>query len=212
MTPDSRALREPTRQEKTESKTIITPTKLALGLPPGEVRRGNKVSRQADEKWLPIVEELRLTGAAPAANKLRVRPYGLHPKMTLEEYYKDSVCALSWFNYKVTASVGTSIRNVEPTLAINDTGCGSNIVREGCCPPSALEQIEKKREIVNLSSASRHRLDTRGWAVTPFANPSSLCVTSAPTSFLAARTPTPTSNKSDASGATCSSPTETLSL
>lgn len=43
-----------------------------------------------------------------------------------------------------------------------DTSAGSNLIREDLLPQQSLDELDRTREIVNLSSASKHRLDVLG--------------------------------------------------
>ena len=89
-------------------------------------------------------------------------PYGLPMKITAEQYRANPICQLSAYNYKVNAKVGSTRATQRYLLAVLDTGAGPNLIREGCCPRDALESLDDSREIVNLSSATNHRLDVLG--------------------------------------------------
>ncbi len=89
-------------------------------------------------------------------------PYGLPPDLTYEEYLKDPVCQLRWFNYKITANIGTNRNNIVPMLTVIDTRAGTNLTREGACPAKALGTIDTSKRIANLRGASRHKLHTLG--------------------------------------------------
>ena len=89
-------------------------------------------------------------------------PYGLPMKITAEQYRANPICQLSAYNYKVNAKVGSTRATQRYLLAVLDTGAGPNLIREGCCSRDALESLDDSREIVNLSSATNHRLDVLG--------------------------------------------------
>ena len=91
-----------------------------------------------------------------------IKPYGLSPGITYEEYLKDPVCQLRWFNYKVTAYIGSNRKHLIPMLTVVDTGAGPNLIREGACPEGALNNIDTTRRIANLRGASRYKLHTLG--------------------------------------------------
>ena len=86
-------------------------------------------------------------------------PWGLEKGVKIEEYGSDPICSLSLFNYKVNALVGANRADQKHVLAVLDTEAGPNLIREGCCRKEALTQMRTSTEVVNLSSASRHRLE-----------------------------------------------------
>lgn len=47
-------------------------------------------------------------------------------------------------------------------LCVLDTKAGPNLIRSSCCPEDFLARIETNSEVVNLRSASQHRLDVVG--------------------------------------------------
>ena len=60
--------------------------------------------------------------------------FGQPPGMAYEEYLKDPVFQLRWFNYKVTAQIGRDRNILTSMLTLIDTGAGPNLIREGACP------------------------------------------------------------------------------
>lgn len=97
-----------------------------------------------------------------APTKILARPFGLPRWVNSVQYARSQVCFLSSFNYKVEASIGPDIQTLRPVLTVLDTGAGPNLIRADLLPPAALEACDKDREVVNLSSASNHRLETLG--------------------------------------------------
>ncbi len=55
-------------------------------------------------------------------------PLGLPPRTTIGEYRANSICALSWFDYKVDARIGPSIKSQQQRLTVIDTGAGPNLI------------------------------------------------------------------------------------
>ncbi len=92
------------------------------------------------------------------------RPFGLPNWMTLALYNTFQVCFLSTHNYEVEASIGPDTRSLRPMLTVLDTGAGPNSVSADLLPQAVLASCDSSRNIVNLSSASNHRLDTIGVA------------------------------------------------
>lgn len=82
--------------------------------------------------------------------------------MTVAQYRADPVCHLSYFNYKLNARIGPTKDAQLERLTVLDTGAGPNLIRSGLVPEEFLAQMDKSREVVNLSSASKHRLDVLG--------------------------------------------------
>lgn len=91
-----------------------------------------------------------------------VRPYGLPRYVTVAEYLADPVCYLSTVNYKVEAELGPTVSTCRPVLTVFDTGAGPNLIRADLLPPELLERADRRRDVVNLASASNHRLKTKG--------------------------------------------------
>ena len=87
------------------------------------------------------------------------RPYGLSKEISMTEYEADPVCVLSSFNYKVEAFIGPSYTTTQRMLTVFDTGAGPNLIRADMVPQGTRMF---KRKIVNLASASKHRLETLG--------------------------------------------------
>ena len=73
-----------------------------------------------------------------------------------------NVVYLSAFNYKVNAEVAVTRNSLEHRLTVLDTGAGPNLIRADLLPHHVLSDLIAKNEIVNLASASNHRLDTLG--------------------------------------------------
>ena len=90
------------------------------------------------------------------------RPFGLSWEITLQEYLEDPVCHLSGLNYKVNAMIGYGKRDVKPLLSVVDTGAGPSLIRQDCCPQSALDAMDTRTDLVNLRSATNHALDVMG--------------------------------------------------
>ncbi len=90
------------------------------------------------------------------------QPYGLPSGLHYEDYLKYPVCQLRWFNYKITANIGTDRNAFLPMLTVIDTGAGPNLIREGACPVKALETMDTSERIASLREASRHKLHTIG--------------------------------------------------
>ena len=101
----------------------------------------------------------------PPCVSLLKRPYGLPKSVRLSDYLADPVCYFSAYNYKVNASVGSSITSTEKVMAVLDTGAGPNLVRADLLPDHTLSTLYRKKRIVNLASASNHRLKTLGIAM-----------------------------------------------
>eukprot|EP00171_Calliarthron_tuberculosum_P022458 IDg22458t1 len=89
-------------------------------------------------------------------------PFGLPPFMDLEEYRADPICYLSQFNYKLDALIGPDTKTQQPLLTVLDTGAGPNLIRADLLPQRLLDELDRTREIVNIASASKHRLDVLG--------------------------------------------------
>ena len=70
--------------------------------------------------------------------------------------------ALSAYNYKVEASLGSSFAKPTPALCVFDTGAGPNIVRANVLPPEALESLAKASDKTRLVSASSDELTVLG--------------------------------------------------
>ena len=93
------------------------------------------------------------------------RPNGLPKSVRLSNHLADPVCYLSAYNDKVNASIGSSITSTEKVLAVPDTGAGPNLVRADLLPDHTLSTLYRKKRIVNLATASNHRLKTLGIAI-----------------------------------------------
>lgn len=89
-------------------------------------------------------------------------PFGLPPCMTIEEYRADPICRLSLYNYKLEAKIGTSRASQQWRLTVLDSGAGPNLIRAALLSPETISSLDTKREVVNLASASNHRLDVLG--------------------------------------------------
>ena len=94
--------------------------------------------------------------------KLFSRPFGLPTNVTVEDYRKDPICFLSTYNYKVAASIGPSVESTSAILTVFDTGAGPNLIRSACLSSAVLDNLQSPREFVNLSSASKHRIQVLG--------------------------------------------------
>ena len=90
------------------------------------------------------------------------RPFGLPRNISMEVYALTKVVHLSAFNYKILASVGIDRRPLVRYLTVLDTGAGPNLIRADMLPDHGIRTLDKKRKIVNLASASNHRLEKEG--------------------------------------------------
>lgn len=90
------------------------------------------------------------------------RPFGLPKTMTVAEYRASPICYLSAWNYKVEALVGPTAETQVEQLTVIDTGAGPNLIRADLLPDEALLKLDQSREMVNLASASNHRLQVMG--------------------------------------------------
>ena len=93
------------------------------------------------------------------------RPYELPKSVRLSNYLADPVFYSSAYNYKVNAAIGSSITPTEKDLAVVGTGAGPNLVRADLLPDPTLSTLYRKNRIVNMGSASIHRLKTLGIAI-----------------------------------------------
>eukprot|EP00171_Calliarthron_tuberculosum_P021901 IDg21901t1 len=89
-------------------------------------------------------------------------PFWLPPTVTVDEYRRDPVCHLSFFNYKLEALICPTKDTQRQHLTVLDTGAGPNLIRAALLPEDTLNKLDQSRETVNLSSASKHRLDVMG--------------------------------------------------
>lgn len=89
-------------------------------------------------------------------------PFGLPTSISMTEYLADPALSLSKYNYKVEASIGPKFSCRTSRLTVFDTSAGPNLVRANVLPEEVLRNLDKSREIVNLTSASKHRLTTLG--------------------------------------------------
>ena len=69
---------------------------------------------------------------------------------------------LSAYNYKVEVAVGAKQTELKQYLSVADTGAGPTLIRADCVPPEILANVNRDRRIVNLASASTHKLHTIG--------------------------------------------------
>lgn len=92
------------------------------------------------------------------------RPFGLPAKVSIQEYRASPICFLSPWNYKVEALVGPTAETQVQLLTVLDTGAGPNLIRADLLPDDTLLKLDKSREMVNLASASNHRLHVMGIA------------------------------------------------
>ena len=58
--------------------------------------------------------------------------------------------------------VGAKPTELKQYLSVADTGAGPNLIRADCVPPEILANVNRDRRIVNLASASKHKLQTIG--------------------------------------------------
>ncbi len=78
----------------------------------------------------------------------------------MEVYILTSVVYLSAFNYKIKAKIGVDKNFLTRRLTVLDTGAGPNLIRAELLPDETINALDKKRQIVNLASASNYRPDT----------------------------------------------------
>ena len=69
---------------------------------------------------------------------------------------------LSAYNcsYKVEVTVGAKPTELKQYLSVADTSAGPNLIRADCVPAEILANVNRDRRIVNLASASKHKLHT----------------------------------------------------
>lgn len=89
-------------------------------------------------------------------------PFVLPPNISLDEYRAYPVCYLSYFNYKLESFVGPSKKTQQRYLTVLDTCADPNLILVSLLPDDVLSHPNKSREVVNLSSFSKHRLDVLG--------------------------------------------------
>eukprot|EP00171_Calliarthron_tuberculosum_P023407 IDg23407t1 len=102
------------------------------------------------------------SGIPKGHNEHQNQPFGLTKGLSIGQYRADPICHLSLFNYKISAKIGPGLSDLREILTIIDTGAGPNLIRADLLPPPVLKTIDTKREIVNLASASNHRIDVLG--------------------------------------------------
>lgn len=64
------------------------------------------------------------------------------------------------YNYIIEVVVGAKPRGLKQYLFVADTGYGPYMMRADCVPPEKLGNVNRGRRIVNLASASKHKLHT----------------------------------------------------
>ena len=69
---------------------------------------------------------------------------------------------ISTYKYRVEVAVGAKPTELKQDLSVADTGAGHNLIRADCVPPDILAKVNHDRRIVNLASASKHKLHTIG--------------------------------------------------
>ena len=67
---------------------------------------------------------------------------------------------ISVYNYKVEVAVGAKPTDLKQYLSVPDTGSGPNVIRADCVPQEIFANVNRDRHIVNLASASWHKLHT----------------------------------------------------
>ena len=80
----------------------------------------------------------------------------------MEVYLLTKVVHLSAFNYKLLAHVGVDRKSLFRCITVLDTGTGPNLIRADLLPEHVIRTLDKDRKIVNLVSASNHRIETMG--------------------------------------------------
>ena len=113
-------------------------------------------------KWNEIREykARKMNEARP--RKIISRPFGLPKHISIEQYYSNPICMLSAYNYKVEVAVGAKPTDLKQYLSVADTAVGPNLIRADCVPAEILANVNRDRRIVNLLSASQHKLQTIG--------------------------------------------------
>ena len=62
----------------------------------------------------------------------------------------------------VEVAVDAKRTELKQYLSVADIGAGPNLIRADCVPPEILASVNRDRRIVNLASASKHKLHTIG--------------------------------------------------
>ncbi len=85
-------------------------------------------------------------------------PYGLPSWIKAAQYLKSQV----WFLPAYAAAIGPEVRSMKPLRTVLDTGAGHTLIRANLLMLEVLASYDTERAIVNLASASNHRLQTLG--------------------------------------------------
>lgn len=81
--------------------------------------------------------------------------------LTVQGYRSDLISDLSLYIYKLETKIGHSTSFQTRMLTVLYSGAGLNLIRAAILPSEVLNSIDT-REVVNLASASNHRLDVFG--------------------------------------------------
>ena len=111
-------------------------------------------------KWKEIREYKARKVDEARPRKIISRPLGLPKHITIEQYYSNPIYMLSAYYYKVEVAVGAKATELKQYLSVADTGAGPNLIRADCVPPEIFANVNRDRRIVNLASASKHKLHT----------------------------------------------------
>ena len=69
----------------------------------------------------------------------------------------------SAYTYKVEVPVDAKPTELKQYQSVTDTGAGPNLIRAHCVPPEIIATVNRDQRIVNLASASKHKLYTIGF-------------------------------------------------
>ncbi len=67
---------------------------------------------------------------------------GLPKSVSVEEYKRDPVFALSLFNYKINAQIRLTRDSQKPVLTVLETGAGLKVIRAKMLPPEAVDVVD----------------------------------------------------------------------
>ena len=90
------------------------------------------------------------------------RSTSLPVEIASHQYCIDPLLKLGQYNYKLNADVGFSDGTWARALTVLDTGAAPNLIRADLVPIKALAQTHKPNELINLASASGHKIDVLG--------------------------------------------------
>lgn len=84
------------------------------------------------------------------------RPYCLPKIRTMAYNSQEPVYTISDYSYKIDSSINVSADTQLETLFDLDTGVGPNLILYDHLPDELLLLLDKKKQVVNLGSASTH--------------------------------------------------------